>query len=188
MTDLVSLFIRSVDEFDRRVAAIGDDQWTNATPCSEWDVRALVNHVTSEAMWAPHLLAGKTIEEAGDAFDGDVLGNDPQGAWSIAAKEEREAVQEDGVTERTVHLSRGPTPAQVYLGELFSDHVIHSWDLARGIGADETIDAELVDILYDLSAPMEDRLKASGVFGGKVEPPEDADTQTKLLAVFGRVA
>lgn len=186
--DLVSLFLRSIDEFDRRVTEIGDDQWSNATPCSEWDVRALVNHVTSEALWLPHLLAGKTIADAGDAFDGDVLGSDPAGAWSIAAKEEREAIQEQSVLERTVHLSRGPTPASQYVAELLSDHVVHAWDLARGIGADETLDPELVDILYNVAAPMEDDLKASGMYGDKVVPPADADTQTKMLAVFGRVA
>ncbi len=188
MTDLVSLFLRSVDEFDRRVMAIGDDQWTNATPCSEWDVRALVNHVTSEALWFPHLLAGKTIAEAGDAFEGDVLGSDPVGAWSIAAKEEREAIQEQGALERTVHLSRGPTSASTYISELFSDHLIHAWDLARGIGADDTLDPELVEITYNVAASMEDALKASGLYGDKVEPPPGADTQTKMLAVFGRVA
>lgn len=181
------MFLRSVDEFDRRVMAIGDNQWNNATPCTDWDVRALVNHMTSEALWAPHLFTGKTIAEAGDSFDGDVLGSDPAGAWSIAAKEEREAIQEEGVLERTVHLSRGPTPSSVYVGELFSDHVIHAWDLARGIGGDEKLDPELVDILYRAASPREDELKASGVFGDKIEPPEGADTQTKLLAVFGRV-
>lgn len=188
MTDLASLFLRSVDEFARRVAAIGDSDWNNATPCTEWDVRALVNHVTSEALWFPHLLAGKTIEEAGDAFDGDVLGNDPKGAWSVAAKEEREAIQEDGVFERTVHLSRGPTPASVYVGELFSDHVIHAWDLARGIGGDEKLDPELVDVLYGVAAPRENDLKASGMYGDRIDPPDGADTQTRLLAVFGRRA
>ncbi len=188
MTDLASLFLRSVDEFDRRVAAIGDDQWNNATPCTDWNVRALVNHVTSEALWAPHLLAGKTIEEAGDSFDGDVLGSDPVGAWSIAAKEEREAVQDQGILERKVHLSRGPTAASTYLGELLNDHVVHAWDLARGIGADETLDADLVEVIYAVAAPMEDDLKASGLFGDRVEPPAGADTQTKMLAVFGRVA
>lgn len=186
MSDLTEMFLRGVDEFDARVAGIRDEQWNDPTPCTEWNVRALFNHMTSEALWAPHVLSGKTIEEAGDAFDGDVLGSDPKATWELAVKAEREAVQEPGVDERTVHLMRGPTPASTYLVELFSDHVIHAWDLARGTGGDERLDPELVDILYASVAPIEDQLKASGMYGDKVEAPEGADTQTKLLAVVGR--
>ena len=50
-----------------------------ATPCTEWDVRALVNHVLGEIRWAVPLFAGSTIAEVGDRFDGDLLGDDPVG-------------------------------------------------------------------------------------------------------------
>ncbi|HYT78200.1 MAG TPA: TIGR03086 family protein, partial [Actinomycetota bacterium] len=90
--------------------------------------------------------------------------------------------------DRTVHLSYGEAPAEHYISEVFSDLTIHGWDLARAIGADEAMDPESVDVLHERYKPIEDGLKATGLFGPKVEPPPGADKQTQLLAIFGRVA
>jgi uncharacterized protein (TIGR03086 family) len=90
--------------------------------------------------------------------------------------------------ERTVRLTRRELPAAEYAEEVFIDLLIHGWDLARAIGADEALDPEAVEIVYASMKPREEALKASGVFGGMVVPPDGADTQTQLLAVFGRVA
>ena len=68
------------------------------------------------------------------------------------------------------------------------DLLVHGWDLARAIGADETLDAESVELVYEQMKPHEAELKASGVFGSTVVPQEGADLQMQLLAVFGRVA
>ena len=188
MSDLAELFERSVGEFDSRVQAIEDGQWDSPTPCSDWSVRDLVNHLVYEDLWAPPLFEGKTIEEVGDRFEGDVLGDSPRAVWDSAASAVIAVVREPGALDRTVHLSSGDTPASRYVVELLNDHVIHAWDLARGIGADDKLDPELVDFLYDKMKPVEDSLKDSGAFGGKVSVPDDADTQTKLLAVMGRKA
>lgn len=186
MTDVRVLFRRAVDEFDRRIHIVAADQWESPTPCSEWNVRDLVNHIVSEDLWAPPLLAGNTLEEVGDRFDGDVLGADPLAAWTAARDGALEAV--DGPTDRQVHTSMGMMSAELYLGQLWNDHLIHAWDLARGIGADEHLDEELVELAYATAKPMEPMLNTSGVFGDHVEPPPDADLQSKLLAVFGRRA
>ena len=77
MADLVALFTRSMERFVDRVSQVDAGQWSMPTPCTEWDVRALVNHVTYEQLWAPHLLAGETVEQVGDRYDGDVLGAEP---------------------------------------------------------------------------------------------------------------
>jgi uncharacterized protein (TIGR03086 family) len=69
-----------------------------------------------------------------------------------------------------------------------TDLVIHGWDLAKAIGADEALDPESVDVLFGHFKPQEEMLKATGAFGPKVEPPPGADKQAQLLAVFGRVA
>jgi uncharacterized protein (TIGR03086 family) len=90
--------------------------------------------------------------------------------------------------DRSVQLSYGKASAEHYIAEVFSDLTIHGWDLARAIGADEAIDPESVDLLYERYKPIEDGLKATGLFGPKIDPPPGADKQTQLLAVFGRVA
>lgn len=182
------LYTRALEQFGEKVNAVGDDQWSNATPCSAWDVRALVNHLVNENLWVPPLLEGSTIEHVGDRFDGDQLGADPVEAWDASAKGALAAVADPAAMSRTVHLSYGDRPARDYVNEMFTDLAIHGWDLARGIGADEAIDREFVEVLYAGAAPMEDALKSYGVYGEKVRPPEGADTQTKLLAIFGRVA
>lgn len=184
--DLQQLHQRSLEEFDRYVKAIGSDQWGNATPCTEWSVRDLVNHIVNEDRWTVPLMQGATIEEVGDRFDGDLLGDDPQGAWEMAKKEASNAVQSEGAMDRTVNVSWGQISSAEYISQLFNDHVIHAWDLARGIGADDTLDPELVEALYEAAKPRAAEFAGYGVFGTPVEVPADADTQTKLLGIFGR--
>jgi uncharacterized protein (TIGR03086 family) len=185
MADLVEFFERAVTRFGSRVAAIGD-RWAEATPDTEWDVRALVNHVLSENLWAPPLLAGSTIAEVGDRFDGDQLGDDPDASWASAAQQSTAAVGEAGALARTVHVSFGDISGEEYVSQLVCDHVIHGWDLDRAIGTDEVIDADLVDFAYDFLSPQVDGWRSAGVFGPRVEVPRGAGRQAELLALSGR--
>ena len=182
------VFDRALVEFDARIRRIGESQWDNATPCTDWTVRDLVNHIVEEDLWAPGLLAGKTIEEIGgpDAFHGDQLGADPKGAWNEASSAARTAVHEDGAMERTTHLSFGDFPGSFYATQLLGDHVLHAWDLARGIGDDDSLDEDLVRFVYDSMLPYADMLSKSGSFDAAIEVTDDADLQTKLLALVGR--
>jgi uncharacterized protein (TIGR03086 family) len=186
--DVRELHRRAVEAFGAHVHAVGDDQWELPTPCSDWSVRELVNHLVYENRWTPPMLAGRTIEEVGDRFEGDLLGADPQGAWEAAAKEAVDAAAGDGAMERTVHLSSGDAPGRDYAWQLFADHLIHGWDLATAIGADQRLDPELVDACAGWFQSMEDGYREGGAIGPRVEVPADADAQTRLLAAFGRSA
>ena len=86
MTELFALFQRAVDGFGRHVHVIADGQWHDPTPCTDWDVRTLVNHVTVEQLWVPVLAEGSTVAEVGSRLDGDQLGNAPAAAWDAAAE------------------------------------------------------------------------------------------------------
>ena len=67
-----------------------------------------------------------------------------------------------------------------------ADHTIHSWDLARAIGADERLDPELVAVVTERLIPQIQAWRASGAFADPVPVPDDADPQTRLLAETGR--
>jgi len=186
--DVPAMFRSAVGEFDARVRQIGDDQWQAATPDEDWAVRDLVNHVVGEDLWAPPLLAGSTLAEVGDRFDGDVLGPDPKAAWRAASAKALQAVEDDGAMDRIVHLSFGDFPGSQYALQLFADHLIHAWDLARAIGADERLDAGLVESCATWFGAMEDAYRDAGLIGTRPPVPGNADAQTLLLARFGRRA
>jgi uncharacterized protein (TIGR03086 family) len=184
--DLVALHRRGVSHFHQHVQSVREDQWHMPTPCTDWEVRDLVNHLVAEARWVPDLMAGSTVAEVGDRYDGDQLGADPQGAWADASAAALEAVAADGALDRIVHVSWGDIPAEVYVSQLTCDLVVHGWDLARAIAADESIDSELVDYCYRWSVPQAELMRSSGLFGEQIEPAADADDQTRLLNLFGR--
>ena len=92
MPNLLEHHARAMAEFGSRVHAIKADQWGDATPCSDWDVRTLVNHLVNEQLWVPPLMSGATIADVGDALDGDVLGDDPFAAWDAAAAASTDAL------------------------------------------------------------------------------------------------
>src|SRR6266566_3223057 len=186
MDDVLDLHRRALEEFGRRVHAIKPDQWGCSTPCRDWEVRQLVNHLVNEQLWVPPMLAGKTVGEVGDAFDGDLLGDDPVRRWDEGAAAAHAALAADGALERTVHLSYGDRPAVEYAQEMIFDLVVHAWDLSRAIGADEKLDPELVERAYAGIEPMSDSLASTGLFDAPVPVAADADPQSRLIALTGR--
>jgi len=188
MIDVSVLFRRAADGFARQVHAVRDSQWNDPTPDDEWDVRALVNHVTVEQLWAPPLMSGASVGEIGSRFDGDQLGNDPRAAWDAAYAASLAAFSAPGALDGTVGLSRGATPREEYCWEMTADALIHSWDLARAIGADDALDPEISALVYERTLPMVGQLQETGMFAPPVPVPDDAPLQAKLLAILGRAA
>jgi uncharacterized protein (TIGR03086 family) len=186
--DIRMAYRQALDGFGTTVAAVGDGQWRDPTPCTDWDVRTLVNHVVNENRWVPELLAGRTVAEVGDALDGDLLGDDPVAAYTSSAEVAAEAAAGEDVLTRTTHLSFGDVPGAEYLNQLFADALIHRWDLARAVGADERIDPELVEVCAGWFADREATFRQVGAVGPRQPVPAGADPQTRLLAAWGRRA
>ncbi|NYI04138.1 TIGR03086 family metal-binding protein [Allostreptomyces psammosilenae] len=176
----------ALNAFGRLVHAVPRDGWHAATPCTEWDVRDLVNHLVAEQLWVPPLLKGATLAEVGDRYEGDVLGDDPVAAWDHAAAGALAAFGHPGALDRQVQLSYGLTSAAAYCAQMTADAVVHSWDLARGIGADDSLDPDLVRFTLREMEPYADSLSGSGLFARPLSVPADADPQTRLLAMVGR--
>jgi uncharacterized protein (TIGR03086 family) len=185
--ELLELFQRAQAQFTDRVDAVAPDQWEDeALP--GWTVADLVAHLVTEALWVPPLLAGEPVAEGRFPEDtGDLLGSDPFNGWESAADGALSAFAEDDALVRTVHLSRGPTPAMEYIEEMTADLTVHAWDLARATEGDTELDGELVTAALVYA----ERLPEDGV-PGLFDPPLDvapsATPLQRLLARFGRKA
>ncbi|MBP2337097.1 uncharacterized protein (TIGR03086 family) [Saccharothrix coeruleofusca] len=184
--DLIEAHGRAMNEFDTRVRQVRADQWELATPCKEWSVRDLVNHLVQEQLWAPELLAGCTVEQVGDRFEGDQLGEDPLHAWVLAAAAAREAWIAPKALQRQVHLSSGRTAAPEYGWQMTLDLAVHAWDLAKAIGVGTGVDPDLAEELLERMGPEVQRWQGSGLFEPPVPVPADADPTAKLVALLGR--
>ena len=181
------LHARATEGFGKLVAAVTDSRWSDPTPDTEWDVRALVRHLTYEQLWMPPLVTdGLSVPDVGDRYEGDILGNDPKAAWEAAAKDAVASVSGSGALERMVHLSGRDVTGERYAQEVFCDLAVHAWDLAVAIGADDMMDPVLLDAVWEVGRPMVDEWRGFGVFGELVPTPDEADKQTKLLAHYGR--
>ncbi|MEV0217333.1 TIGR03086 family metal-binding protein [Micromonospora sp. NPDC050695] len=184
--DLLEAYRRSLAEFVDRVDQVSPGQWADPTPCPDWDVRALINHVVGEDRWSVPLLAGRTIDEVGGRFDGDLLGTDPATTAREAAAQAEIAATHPGTIDRTVHLSAGETPAAEYLQQLLAEHLVHGWDVAVAIGADPRMDPEAVRACARWFATRVDDYRVDNLVRTGMRVPDDADEQDHLLAAFGR--
>jgi uncharacterized protein (TIGR03086 family) len=184
--DIRDAYRRALDSFGVIVHQVRAAQWSSPTPCAGWTIRDLVHHVVSESLWAPELLAGRTVAEIGDAFDGDVLGDDPLKAFDTSAVAAVQAAGAPDALSAVTHLSFGDVPGEEYISELFADVLIHTWDLARATGADERLDPELVATCAAWFADAEDGYRQAGVIGDHLPVPDGADAQMRLLAAWGR--
>jgi uncharacterized protein (TIGR03086 family) len=88
--------------------------------------------------------------------------------------------------EATCHLSFGDYSGADYSAQLFMDTLIHGWDIAKGTGQPIRLDAELVSPCLPIAEELTRNFRAAGVFGDDLSVPDDADQQTKLLALVGR--
>ncbi|MFI5711778.1 TIGR03086 family metal-binding protein [Kribbella sp. NPDC051620] len=182
--DVVELHRRAVAEFVRQVAAVRADQWGAPTPCEDWDVRELVNHVVGEERWTVPLMAGRTISEVGDSLDGDLLGDDPAAAADQAARAAQDALAEGIPRAATVQLSYGEESAAEYAYQLAADHLVHGWDLAVAIGGTAQLDPEVVEAVSSWFKDREELYRGGGAIGPRVDGFSSATDS--LIGAFGR--
>jgi len=160
------------------------------TPCSEWDVKQVANHIIGENLWAGELYQGKTIDEVGNKLDGDLAGDDPAAAYRQSVIAASGPVTAPGSMQATCHLSFGDYSGSDYAAQLFMDTLIHGWDIAKATNQDTRLDPELVAACLPIAQHQTGQFRGAGVFGEDLtrSVTADADPQTTLLALVGRRA
>jgi uncharacterized protein (TIGR03086 family) len=168
------------------VGGVSRAQLHDPTPDDDWDVEALLQHIVSGNLWVAPLVRGETIEQVGDRFAGDVLGDDFPDAYRRSADEAAAAFCADGAMDVPCAVSYGPVPGRVYCGHRLVDVLVHGWDLARATGGDTELPDDLVAACIEVIEPQLDELAASGAFGADHHVPAGASSQVRLLALLGR--
>ena len=181
VTEISERFRKVGGQFTQRVEAVPEEAWDSPSPCEGWVARDVVGHL---AGWVPaFLLTYAGIElPAGPTAD-----HDPVGAWSVL-RDTIQAVLED--PETAARQFAGPagriTVEEAVDQFVTGDVLVHTWDLARATGLDESLDDEVVRRLVEGMEPYDEALRASGHYGPRVVVPDGVDDQIKLLAFMGR--
>jgi uncharacterized protein (TIGR03086 family) len=186
MDDIATLHRDALASTRAFVAGIDADQWDRPTPCSDWSVRELVNHIVSGNLWAAELGNGRTIADVGSALDGDLLGDDPLAAYDFSASAAAAVFDAPGALDRPCAVSYGPVPGSVYAGHRFIDVLIHGWDVAAATGQDTTLEPRLVDACWNELEPQLHLWQASGAFAADCRDQVAPTPQATLLAALGR--
>jgi len=169
------------------VEALRDDDLAKATPCEHYTVGDLVDHVGGAAL-AFTAAAVKKPMEGSPSGDASRLGPD----WRTRIPADVRALGhawQDGEAWQGMTAAGGvDLPGEVAGVVALDELLIHGWDLAKATGQDTALDPELVDACWTVLNPQIELLRGSGMFGNQLDVPDDADSQTKLLATLGRRA
>jgi uncharacterized protein (TIGR03086 family) len=185
--DLAAVHREALERVGFVVARIDHAALANPTPCSDWDVRELLNHVVAGNLWAVRLVGGETIEAVGTALDGDQLGDDFAAAYRKSAAAAAAAFEAPGALEAPCAVSYGPVPGSVYAGHRFIDVLVHGWDLAVATKQSLVPPPDLVAALWEVVEPQLAMLQGSGAFGHEDgAAPEFTDPFDRLLHALGR--
>ena len=174
------------DGFARRLRLVGSDDWRRPTPCSEWDVRALVNHVVGANVRYELLLHGAPTEQVEATRTVDHLGDDALAAFVATADVVVACFREDGALDRIGHHVTGDRTGRDLLSMRILDVAIHGWDLARAIGADEALDDDVVAFLLAYTADLYLGPQQRAFSPADADVPRNASPQDQLLHRLGR--
>ncbi len=183
MEEITERYTRIANQFTDRARQVPPDSWNDDSPCPGWTARDVVGHLTE---WIPGFFGAHGV-----AFGAiPSVDDDPVAAWIAVHDALSAALDDPSQSARTIESPFGPqsladTIDMIVVGDVF----IHTWDLARAAGLDESLDADQVQRMLDSMGSIPDEvLRSGGMFGPRIDVADDADDQTKLLAFVGRRA
>jgi uncharacterized protein (TIGR03086 family) len=180
MSETSERYQRLAAELTAKVEAVAPDQWSSPTPCEDWTARDLIGHMVDTSRMFLGFV-GVELPAAPGA------GDDPVAAWTSARDAVQAALDDPDVAERSYEGAFGSSTFEEGVGRwICIDLVVHGWDLARATGQNERIDPAEARRVYEALAPMDEMMRGPQAFGPKLEPPDGADEQARVLAFLGR--
>jgi uncharacterized protein (TIGR03086 family) len=180
MTDIQDAYRQVSSGFDAAVGAVTPDKWAAQSPCEDWRARDVVAHVVEGHRGVIAAVRGGESKPLS-------ADEEPRRAWEEASRAMDEITGEPEALAKEIDGPRGKMPAGEVIGRFVTmDLLVHTWDLARAVGADERLDEDSVRGAYEAVKPMDAMIRQPHVFGPKLDPPEGADLQTEFLYFLGR--
>ena len=164
------------------MSEIRADQMSDATPCEDWDVRTVADHlVRANLRFAAAVVGGASSSDLPD----DLLGADPAEAYQSATAAVTTAMSADGAAEQM--LPNGMTVEMMYQ-IVVTEQVLHGWDLAKATGQGTDLDPDLVAITHGIVGPAIEAGLGADAYATAIDVSDDASAQQRLLALVGRVS
>jgi uncharacterized protein (TIGR03086 family) len=183
MTDSpLARFDRAAAVADSAIAGVRPNQWDAPTPCTEWNVRQLLNHVVGGTK------AFLSMQTGGSPVDraADHLGDDPLASFRASLAQLRSAFAEDGALEKTVTTPFGEAPGLVLVNMRVNEMMVHGWDVAKATGQSTDLDPELAAQCAEDFRRLRASGRGAGMFAEAQEAPPGASAADQLAAVAGR--
>ena len=173
------------------VAAVPSDRWTAPTPCSDYDVRALVDHLAWGALLSQRSATRMPLDRDWSvATPAPSLEGRPPEEWAVALAEEldtaADAWADPAAWEGDTVMGRTPMSASVVGPMMLAEFVLHGWDVARAVGAPYDVPEALGDTVLAAVEPLADMGRGGGWYGAEVPVPADAPAFERALGATGR--
>jgi len=181
----LDLLARVSSDFELLCASIRDPQWSLPTPCTEWNLEQLLDHVIGGNRFTTRILAG----ESADAAMAETVASfgerhEPRAAALESINEQLLAFDEPGVPDRTFHHVAGELTGREVLRIRLHELIIHSWDIAQAVDPPASIRAEFVEWSFgEIGKPESDTAE---LFALDTRGLEGEQSEHVLLAAFGR--
>ena len=188
--DPIDSVARVLDEAHTIIASTSDADLAKQTPCTQWNVGALIEHMTGVVNQFAAGFAGTPLSPPPAPGTSGPTNSDVAGTYRQAVDDLLKAVRAPGALDKTLKLPFGEMPGGQALGIVISDQSIHTWDLAKAMGKpytmDEQIASSILTMMHQLMGANPGARGEGRGFAAEVPCPADAPVQDRLLAFSGR--
>jgi len=185
MMESIRLHDRALEATTRIVGNVDRAQFARTTPCSEFDVRALLNHMIGGNHRFVKIAAGEPGDDV--PAGGDYVRDEALTPYRESATAVSHAWSDPALLEKIVHLPFGDYPGSFAIGIHTVEVIVHGWDLAQATGQPSELDAALRTVAWQNCKDIDESFRGPGApFGPVVEAPAGATDTQRLMAWLGR--
>ena len=191
MPNPIELYEAAAQGFRQTLSGVREDQMTSPTPCTEWNVKAVINHNIKVTGFVHGALMENITVNPTDVSD-PLLAEGAVAAFDAGVARVLELIKAPGSADKHIETPLGAMTRVEFLMAPFMDLLVHQWDLAKGTSQNTTLDSGLVEMCYNVFEPRVEGLRSmpggdgSHILGPAVSVPAGASVQDKLIGIMGR--